>query len=369
MALYKRGKYWWYEIRTATMRERASTGCEDKKSAQAIYSAALLTHRNQMDAAAAEKVVRQTLQLRTGMPLADIWPTYEGWVRAKGVQLARKTLNDRRNRIANLVAWLKNHRITTMDGVTVDVARRYVAEMMADDANKTQRLKCMDISTIWKAVAAEKGSEKPNPWPAACPALDGSAKRRDVFSAEQIAAILAAAKTIGHDWYGVCLTARWIGQRYGDCATLEWGTVEWASKQDVLKRGVVDLDAGIIVIDPQKTRRHNTRLYIPISDELAAYLRTIRKDSGTLFYAHDVQYRRRKPMDPDFKSVLAAAGITGGYFDFHSWRHTFRSQLGEASVSDETANRFGGWTAPKMGAHYDHSAHLAEMREALARIQ
>jgi integrase len=45
-----------------------------------------------------------------------------------------------------------------------------------------------------------------------------------------------------------------------------------------------------------------------------------------------------------FKDVLAKAGIKEGGHTFHSWRHTFRTRLSEAGVSDDLAKRLGGWT-------------------------
>lgn len=80
-------------------------------------------------------------------------------------------------------------------------------------------------------------------------------------------------------------------------------------------------------------------------------------------------YIHNEMVSPSFADVLAKAGVTDGYYDFHSFRHTFRSRLGDAQVSDATANRFGGWTSPRMGAHYDHARHIDEMRAALSAVE
>ena len=52
-------------------------------------------------------------------------------------------------------------------------------------------------------------------------------------------------------------------------------------------------------------------------------------------------------------------------FTFHSWRHTFRTRLAEAGVSDEIAKRLGGWTVDKTAARYDHDGRLKELRHAI----
>ena len=62
--------------------------------------------------------------------------------------------------------------------------------------------------------------------------------------------------------------------------------------------------------------------------------------------------------------VLKAAGVTGDY-TFHSWRHTFRTRLAEAGVSDELAKRLGGWTVDKTAMRYDHDGRIAELRAAV----
>ena len=72
---------------------------------------------------------------------------------------------------------------------------------------------------------------------------------------------------------------------------------------------------------------------------------------------------------PPFSAVLAKAGLSSPSFTFHSWRHTFRTRLADAGVSDDAARRLGGWTNLGMAAHYDHSKHLPELRAAISAMQ
>lgn len=369
MALFLRGNVWWYEIKRPTMRIVKSTGFRkpDKAKAEAVYQAALLGAKVRPQRSIIEGMLDAIYSTaRERLRIEAMWPLYESWFNGKGKQVDIRTWARRRNRFQALVDWCSASRLPFAEDVSVEMARRYVATL--EGANKTIRVKVMDLSCVWSACA-QMSPGLHNPWPAACPADDGSGERRDVFTREQMARVLETAEEVGHDWYGICLAARWIGQRYGDCATLEWGRLEWAKAQPVLDHGVVDMDERVIVLDPKKTRRHATRIYIPIADELAEFLEQRRKDDGFLFPEHAVRYLGRDMMSPSFATVLALAGVTDGYFDFHSWRHTFRSMLGDAGVDDATANRFGGWTAPKMGAHYDHAKHLVEMADALRRIK
>ena len=66
-----------------------------------------------------------------------------------------------------------------------------------------------------------------------------------------------------------------------------------------------------------------------------------------------------------YKKVLDAAGITDPSITFHSWRHTFRTRLAEAGVSDDLAKRLGGWTNDKIIERYDHADKTDEIRRAI----
>lgn len=369
MALYLRGETWWFEIKTPTRRVRKSTGFkrEDKAKAAAVYRAALVG----MQIETPEKIIKGMLesiyQTRRATTVAEMWHIYADWFAGKKKRVAEKTEQMRRSRFEAFAAFAAAHRVTLAERVTVSLARDYVAQMRV--SNKTIRMRVADLSLIWDAVG-EMVPGLHNPWKAARPADDGSSRRRDVFSSEQQAAVLDAARKVGADWYGVCLAAKWTGQRYGDVARLTWGRLEDAKRVPVLIDGVVDLAAGVIVLDPSKTRRHGTRVVLPIADELRSHLETLKREDGAfLFPGHASHYAQGTQMHPPFTRVLREAKIFGGYYDFHSWRHTLRSMLGDAGVGAETANRFGGWTGERMGAHYDHSAHLDEMREALAKIK
>lgn len=74
-----------------------------------------------------------------------------------------------------------------------------------------------------------------------------------------------------------------------------------------------------------------------------------------------------QPFEPPFSAILKAAGLDCERFTFHSWRHTFRTRLAEAGVSDQVAMRFG-WTNLTTSARYDHARHLPEMKDAIEKL-
>lgn len=378
MALFLRGEVWWYEIKKPTRRVVKSTGFRraDRAQAEAVYQAARIA----MGVRPPRDVVKAMLDAiysRTepdALPVASVWTLYADWFRGKGKQVAAKTLADRRKRVDDLAAWCAARRVTDASRVDVDTARAYVEHLRRQTpppSNKTLRNKVGDLETVWTAL----GQMRPgmhNPWTAAKPSDDGTSVRREPFSAGQRAAIMAAADELGHGWRGVCMAGLWTGQRYSDVATLTYGDAREAqSRRTPLENGVVDLAAGLLVLDPSKTRRHGTRIAIPIAAELRAELeKSARRDPGAfLFPEHAIAAAQRTEMEPPFRDVLARAGVTGVAYTFHSWRHTLRSMLADAGVGDDIANRFGGWSTQRMGAHYDHSAHISEMSAALAALK
>jgi len=162
------------------------------------------------------------------------------------------------------------------------------------------------------------------------------------FSPQEEQAILAAAVDVGHDWHAISLMARYSGLRYGDVAKLQWEAV--------------DIDAGRLRLKPSKTARHGIELGLPLHPTLVKMLMDRPRDpSGYVFPEHARHYGRAYRKFP-FSEVLEAAKIAtkGAVLTFHCWRHTFRTRLSEAGVSQEIAMALGGWTRPETAGLYSH---------------
>ena len=70
-----------------------------------------------------------------------------------------------------------------------------------------------------------------------------------------------------------------------------------------------------------------------------------------------------------FSKILKAAKVADDQYTFHSWRHTFRTRLSEAGVSDDLAKRLGGWTEDATAARYDHAERVEELRAAVEKAK
>lgn len=358
MAIFLRGNVWWMEYRTRRVRRVLSTGFrkEDRAKAQAAFDALRLGMGAKPKRTAMENVLGAIYGgavVETGLALSSMWTIYQDWCKGKGKVVAKLTETNRRGVMERFVTWAVGRGLSDASDVTVAVARDFVMLLRGEGrANKTLRTYCQYLSGIWKAVGQMVGRLE-NPWLAACPDPDGSGEVREAFTHEQEAAVLKAAKKVGHGWWLASVISRWTGLRYGDVATLEWSSVDLAQR--------------VIELRPSKTRKHGVSVMLPIADDLLAGLSTVPrgKREGFVLPGHAMAYP--KPLEVPFSEVLKAAKVEGS-FTFHSWRHTFRTRLAEAGVSDEVARRLGGWTNLKMAAHYDHASHLAEMREAIGKM-
>lgn len=361
MAIYFHHGRWWFEWRTRAERVRRNTGfgLADKAKAQAVFEAFRLARRVRPKRSVVEGILEAIYADKPredALALSSVWAVYEDWMQGKGKTLSPAELRGRRNTVARFVAWADGRKCRTMEDVDVSVSRAYVASIRsAGRANKTLRGIASKLSGVWEAVGQIRAGVH-NPWKAAMPDKDGSSVSRSPFSVEEEARVLAAAKEVGHGWWLASTISRWTGLRYGDVARLDWSQI--------------DLAARTLSLTPSKTARHGVSVLLPIADPLcsALCLTPPAKRSGAVLPDHCAAYPYG--FEPPFADVLRKAGLGDtSAFTFHSWRHTFRTRLADAGVSDDAARRLGGWTSLGMAAHYDHSAHLPELRAAISAMQ
>lgn len=360
MAIFLRGNVWWFEWRTRKERVVKSTGFHkaDKAKAQAVFDAFRLARgqkpRRTVVEGILEAIYQQGKHTDGELVLPSVWSVYQDWMTGKGKVVSHKELVERRGIVDRFVKWAVDSRsCRTLADVDVSVAREYVARLRTDGlANKTQRRVATVLSAVWEAVGQLQAGIH-NPWRAATPDKDGTEVARGAFSAPQEERVLNEAQKVGHDWRLASVISRWTGLRYGDVARLQWEQI--------------DMDERTIDVTPGKTRRHGVRLKLPIAGPLFDELSKIKEREGFVLPEHALCYPH--PFLPPFSLALKAAGLDLKRYTFHSWRHTFRTRLGEAGADAETARRLGGWTNLKMSSHYDHATHLAEMRDAIAKME
>ena len=76
----------------------------------------------------------------SALPLDSLWTAYLDWSDLKGRRTDDENGRRKKSRVAALVAWAKERKVSTVGGVTVMLAREYVKMLKyAGDSNKTVR--------------------------------------------------------------------------------------------------------------------------------------------------------------------------------------------------------------------------------------
>ena len=382
MSLYKQetSKFWWFQLWTPERkRVRRSTGTADKAQAAIIEQTFAMAYGKLATADKLHAMLDAVCGTsRKGLPLEEVWPTYVKWLESSGKKNEEVTLRARRTALARLSKWTKDNWPSAKTAESVDraVAAAFATSLAeAGTKGKTRRNIIGDLSTVWEVLRRGMDDLK-NPWPLVRPSAHDS-ERGKPFTRDQEKAVFTAAETAGGDWHLACLLARHTGLRYSSVARLTWGEV--------------DLAGGLIRHTPPKTARHAIDVLLPLAQPLKDALEQAKARAGAeppprpekatasmrpLDARHVLSLHAACYPHPQlsggpgaFAEVLKAAGLDGKGYTFHSWRHTFRTRLSEAGVSDDLAKRLGGWTEDTTAARYDHAERVEELRAAVEKAK
>jgi integrase len=187
---------------------------------------------------------------------------------------------------------------------------------------------------------------------------------KDVFTPEQLAALLSGAKS--EDWKGAILCGYYTGLRLRDAADLQWNVINWKEQK--------------ITVTTRKTRKDVT---VPIHPQFAAWLKNQTRGIGKAPVFPTLAGKSgagKSGLSMQFKRIMERAGIRGrvlreaagagrsqSSLSFHSLRHTFNAALANAGVAVEIRQKLTGHTSPEMNAVYTHH-ELEPLRAAVATI-
>jgi integrase len=174
------------------------------------------------------------------------------------------------------------------------------------------------------------------------------------FAQEQVRALLAT--TIGTDWHGVILMGYYTALRLSDITNMQWSAI--------------DMEKRIISLVPQKTRRLNKRIQIPIHEQLYAWLKNqptpIKTDVHVFPTLINYCVGGRYGLSGRFVKIMEDSGIKrectrSGHasratssLSFHSLRHTFASELANQGVAPEIRMKLTGHNSSKVHEGYTH---------------
>ena len=367
--LYKNNgrKYWWVSFRDP-MRPgkfiRKSTGTASVKDARSVEQAMHLSIKRKMDDKKLKSILDAVFSKErkdSGLPLDQIWAVYQRFMSMRDRKPGERLVKQRKKNLDDFIEWTKTeYPVTTAEEVTFECAMAYAEHLKKKSSPKDKKHKAIlkdksrkeyigNLSTIWKAAEALYGVH--NPWKDLRPTVrDG--QRHAAFTRDQERAVLEAAKAsaVPH-WYEACLIARWTGLRKHDIVFLEWSKV--------------DFEKGVIRVKPIKTQGYNIEVEVPMVSVLRDALKGLFVKGRKYVLPEFAKVYPGDPEDCTFAEILKAAGVTDSTITFHSWRHTFRTRLAEAGVSNDLAKRLGGWTQDATVQRYDHADKTEEIRQAL----
>jgi integrase len=187
---------------------------------------------------------------------------------------------------------------------------------------------------------------------------------KDVFTPEQIAALIAAAPS--EDWRGMIMLSYFAGLRLRDCSELRWNAVNF--------------DRQIITVRTQKTGKTIT---VPIHPQFAAWLKKQTRGIGKAPVFPSLAGKSgsgKSGLSMAFKRIMDRAKIKGrllreatgagrsqSSLSFHSLRHAFISAMAYGGVSQEIRQKLAGHASPAMNTIYTHH-ELESLRAAIAVI-
>jgi integrase len=197
---------------------------------------------------------------------------------------------------------------------------------------------------------------------------DDADTERDVFTPDQVGALIAAAQG---DWKGAILCGYYTGLRLKDVTELRWEST----------------DAGLTKLEliPRKTRRKrkNRKVVLPIHPQFAEWLKKQTRGIGKAPVFPSLAGKSgsgKSGLSMAFKRIMACAGIQGrmlrqrngegrsqSSLTFHSLRHSFNSALANADVAQEIRQALTGHASAAMNEVYTHR-QLEPLRAAIAKL-
>ena len=375
MSLYKKpgSDYWWMDIYRGAGRKRIkrSTRTKDLSEARIIEQGFVRVNRGETTR---EKMVQLLDAIlgpeEKGLPIEEVGQFYKSCVEDEKRKLGAKTLKTRVNLAGRFAEWARREsRVRTADDVTVAVAWQFseyigkqaaAAEQAAQESkekdpkksrgvtNKTRNAYMSELGTVWQMLI-KRSRAKENPW--AIPRVQRDRDQEQTgraFTREEEKRIFETAEKVGHEWFEMCVIARYTGLRMTDVKGLKWSQV--------------DMDNRRIIVKPIKTARHGIEVGLPMHPKLAAVLASRaqeREDEYVLPERARHDGKKYFKGDMPFSKILKLAKVTddgGGKYklSFHCWRHTFATRLSEAGIDKDTRMALGGWTVGETERIYNH---------------
>jgi len=351
-----------------------TTGTTDKALAMKFALELELFTKQSNSASKARKLVDTLVELSTGKPVTrytikswlDQWLENKARSRTKSTHMAYTTTVS--SFLQFLSAEAEKRDLEWLDPSTInDWLNRLMKQVTPNTAgNHLKRLS----QAFSEAVKFRYLKENPCS-PISAP-TESHKPEKAVFTPAQVEALLRIAEK---EWQGVILLGFYCGFRLGDAVSLRWKDV--------------DLNTNWISIIPEKTRRLEKMVRIPIHPELHEYLMSLDGSDDPEAFVHPTLAEKKVPgksgLSLSFSKIVARSGIKSRLLrpqkgtealtrrhkvrslTYHSLRHTATSWLANEGVPEDLRMKVIGHSDKAVHAKYTHHDEKA-LREAMGKL-
>ncbi len=289
---------------------------------------------------------------RPALSLADMFDAYENSP-DRPQKSGSDTMRQYELQIGRFVAWMAEHypEATEMRQVSKEIAVAFLSDFGKTISPNTYNKYATILRAVWRTLG-EKARCSNNPWDSVRRKPQSDENGRRALTIEELTRVCS---TLTGEMRVLFALGIYTGLRLGDCALMDWGTV------DMMRR--------VIVTTPRKTKKNKTVVEIPLHPALYAILEETphTERTGYLMPGIAATYTRDRAAVTDrIQRTFELAGFrtraeVKGYANavakvgFHSLRHTFVSLMGNAGAPLALVQSIVGHSNPMMTAHYFHA--------------
>lgn len=379
-SLLKRGRTYYARVIVEGRIITRSLGTGDRREAEAKFREFISPYQMGTREAALSGVKAKLADVadeirayRDSLPalaVADMWDAYEAC--AGRPDTGEATLSRYRAHVRDLAGWLAANRpdIREVRQIAKGDAEAFLGDLRKKRSAGTYNKHVVFFRHLWKTLSdaddgklatARRPQDRPakiesNPWERVRKIAGESHTRRELTVDE----LRRVCETSAGEMRLLFALGIYTGLRLGDCALLEWGSV--------------DLVRRIISLVPMKTKRsaHGKPTVVPIHPTLHAMLAEIpqgERQGAVLPQAAEMYARDSAALSKRIQRHFEANGIRTvtkpqegrAQVDvgFHSLRHTFVSLSANAGAPLAVVQALVGHASPAMTRHYFHESEAA----------
>jgi integrase len=351
-----------------------TTGTADKAIAMKIAIDLEFFCKQSNYAAKARKFVDTLVELGTGKPVTryTIKSWLDQWLENKARSRTKSTHMAYTTTVSSFVQFLgaeaEKRDLEWLEPATInDWLNRLMKQVTPNTAgNHLKRLS----QAFSEAVKFRYLKENPCS-PISAP-TESHKPEKEVFTQGQMESLLRIAEK---EWVGVILLGYYAELRLGDAVSLRWKDV--------------DLNTKWIFITPEKTRRLEKSVLIPMHHKLHEYLMSLDCSDDPEAFVHPALAEKKVPgksgLSLSFSRLVAKAGIKSRLLrphkntemptrshkvrslTFHSLRHTATSCLANKRVPADIRMKLAGHSDKAVHARYTHHEEQV-LREAIEML-